>query len=69
MVKIKAGEVFGLIKNILLLFILRPIQTRNFFHQSLWLCKKLKIVPAQRLLNPCLVKLRIRFFEIKVVQQ
>ncbi len=63
------GKGFGLIKNILLLLILRPIQKRNFFHHSLWLCKKLKIVPAQRLLNPCLAKLQICFFEIKVVQQ
>jgi len=35
----KHGESFGLIKNILLQLILKPIQTRIFFHQSLCFVK------------------------------
>jgi len=36
------GKGFGLIKNILLLLILRPIQTRTFFHPSLCFVKNQK---------------------------
>ncbi len=42
MIKPKLREGFGLIKNILLQLILRPVQTGKLFHQSLCIIKNQK---------------------------
>jgi hypothetical protein len=59
---------FGLIKNIFWRLIFETNTDKNFFFPIAVPCKKLKIDPAQKLLNACKEETTNSFFEIKVVQ-